>query len=74
MHFTPTSAFWLNKVERFFRDTIDKRIRREEFTNVVDLETTLTEYITAHNDKSKLFIWTAITSDILANVIRARAA
>lgn len=31
MHFTPTSASWLNRVERFFRDLTDKRLRRGVF-------------------------------------------
>ena len=31
IHFTPTSASWLNMVERFFRDITDKRIRRDSF-------------------------------------------
>lgn len=38
MHFTPTSASWLNMVERFFRDITDKRIKRDSFTSVAELE------------------------------------
>ena len=34
MHFTPTSASWLNMVERFFRDITTQRIRRGVFTSV----------------------------------------
>ncbi len=74
MHFTPTSASWLNRVERFFRDITDKRIRRGVFTSVAELEAAINEYITAHNAKPKPFIWTAKASDILAKVTRARAA
>jgi len=74
MHFTPTSASWLNMVERFFRDITDKRIRRGVFTSVPELEVALNEYIAAHNDNPKPFIWTAKASDILAKVTRARAA
>lgn len=73
MHFTPTSASWLNMVERFFRDITDKRIRRGVFTSVPELETAINEYIAAHNAKPKPFIWTAKASDILAKVTRARA-
>ncbi|QFX95392.1 IS630 family transposase [Acidithiobacillus thiooxidans ATCC 19377] len=32
MHFTPTSASWLNMVERFFRDMTTQRLRRGVFT------------------------------------------
>jgi transposase len=73
MHFTPTSASWLNMVERFFRDITDKRIRRGVFTSVAELETAINEYIAAHNAEPKPFIWTAKASDILAKVTRARA-
>ena len=38
IHFTPTSASWLNMVERFFRDITDKRIRRDSFGSVAELE------------------------------------
>jgi transposase len=37
MHFTPTSASWLNMVERFFRDITEKRIRRDAFGSVAEL-------------------------------------
>ena len=74
MHFTPTSASWLNMVERFFRDITDKRIRRGVFKSVAELKTAINEYIAAHNENPKPFIWTAKASDILAKVTRARAA
>ena len=74
IHFTPTSASWLNMVERFFRDITDKRIRRGVFASVAELEAAINEYIAVHNAKPKPFIWTAKASDILAKVTRARAA
>lgn len=73
MHFTPTSASWLNMVERFFRDITEKRIRRGVFTSVSELNTAIDEYIATHNANPKPFIWTAKASDILAKVTRARA-
>ena len=73
IHFTPTSASWLNMVERFFRDITDKRIRRGVFTSVPDLEAAIEDYIKHHNSDPKPFIWTAKASDILAKVTRARA-
>jgi len=66
MHFAPTSASWLNMVERFFCDFTDKRIRRGVFTSVADLEAAIKECIAAFNAKSKPFIWKAKASDILA--------
>ena len=73
VHFTPTSASWLNMVERFFRDLTDKRIRRGIFRNVQDVIDAIDEYIFHHNDDPKPFIWTKKASDILAKVMRARA-
>lgn len=74
MHFTPTSASWLNMVERFFRDITDKRIRRDSFTSVAELELAIDLYVAHHNIEPKPFIWTARASDILAKVTRAKAA
>ena len=74
MHFTPTSASWLNMVERFFRDISENRIKRESFASVADLEQTIANYIDHHNKNPKPFIWTARAADILAKVSRAKAA
>jgi transposase len=73
MHFTPTSASWLNMVERFFRDITDKRIRRGVFTSVAELAAAIDEYIAHHNIKPKPFIWTKSARDILQKVIRANS-
>jgi len=74
MHFTPTSASWLNMVERFFRDISENRIKRDSFTSVAELELAIDLYIADHNARPKPFIWTASASDILAKVTRAKAA
>lgn len=74
IHFTPTSASWLNMVERFFRDLTQKQIRRGCFTNVEELIETIESYIAQHNSDPKPFVWTAKASDILEKVKRARAA
>jgi len=73
VHFTPTSASWLNMVERFFRDITEKSIRRGIFHSVEELETTINEYIALHNTDPKPFVWTAKASDILEKVKRGRA-
>ena len=74
MHFTPTSASWLNMVERFFRDISENRIRRDSFTSVAELELAIDLYVAHHNIDPKPFIWTATASDILAKVTRAKSA
>lgn len=71
MHFTPTSASWLNMVERFFRDITTERLRRGVFTSVSELTSAIDEYIAQHNKDPKPFIWTKSARDILQKVIRA---
>lgn len=73
-HFTPTSASWLNMIERFFRDLSEKALKRGSFYNVDDLIGAIDEYINQHNAAPKPFIWTASATDILAKVKRARKA
>jgi transposase len=74
IHFTPTSASWLNMVERLFRDITENRIRRGTFRSVHELEKAIAEYMTHHNANPKPFIWTATHHDILGKVARAKAA
>ena len=71
MHFTPTSASWMNMVERFFRDITVNRLRRGVFTSVPELVAAIDEYIANHNLNPKPFIWTKTAEDILEKVIRA---
>ena len=71
MHFTSTSASWLNMVERFLRGITDKRLRCGVFTSVPNLVCAIDEYIAHHNTKPKPFIWTKSARDILQKVIRA---
>src|SRR5450755_4143410 len=73
MHFTPTSASWLNMVERFFRDITVNRLRRGVFTSVPELVAAIDEYVAHHNTKPKPFIWTKSAADILQKVIRANS-
>jgi transposase len=72
LHFTPTSASWLNMVERFFRDLTVNRLRRGAFHSVPELVSALEKYIAQHNQEPKPFIWTAKANDVLAKVARAR--
>jgi len=71
VHFTPTSASWLNMVERFFRDLSTQRLERGVFRNVPELTAAIKAYVAVHNKNPKPFIWTAKAKDILQKVIRA---
>ena len=73
IHFTPTSASWLNMVERFFRDITTGRLRRGVFRSVPELVSAIKEYIAMHNENPKPFVWTAKANDILQKVIRANS-
>lgn len=73
MHFTPTSASWMNMVERFFRDITTARLRRAAFSSVPELVAAIDEYIAHHNENPKPFIWTKSARDILQKVIRANS-
>jgi len=74
VRFTPTSASWLNMVERFFRDITHNRIRRGVFQDLEQLIMAIGDYIDVHNQNPKPFIWTAKATDILEKVTRAKAA
>jgi len=71
MHFTPTSASWLNMVERFFRDLSTQRLERGVFRSVPELIAAIKDYVAVHNRNPKPFIWTIKATDILQKVIRA---
>ncbi|MDO9578966.1 MAG: IS630 family transposase [Bacteroidales bacterium] len=71
MHFTPTSASWLNLVERWFREITDKRIRRGVFKSVDNLVVAIMDYLAANNAAPKPFVWTASMETILTKVKRA---
>jgi len=72
MHFTPTSASWVNLVERFFRDITEERIRRGVFRSVTELKEAITEYLEHRNANPKPYKWTATPDAILAKVAKAK--
>src|SRR6516164_2015432 len=72
LHFTPTSASWLNQVERFFGLITQDAIRRGVFRSVTELKTAIEAYLENHNAVPKPFICTAKAADILEKVARGR--
>ncbi len=78
LHFTPTSASWLNMVERFFAEITRNRIRRGVFKSVAELKSAimkyLMKYLDNHNADPKPFIWTKSAGEILEKVARAKQA
>jgi transposase len=70
VHFTPTSASWLNQVERFFALLTERTIKRGVFSSVHQLEIAIKTYIEATNADPKPFRWTKTADDILASIQR----
>jgi transposase len=69
-HFTPTYSAWLNLVERFFGLLTQHALKRGSHTSVSDLTAAIDDYIEAHNEEGKPFIWTKTADQILDTVKR----
>jgi hypothetical protein len=70
VHYTPTSASWINQVKRFFALLTDRAIRRGVFRSVAQLEAVITAYIDATNADPKPFRRTKTADEILASIQR----
>ncbi len=70
LHFTPTSASWLNLVEVFFGIITRQAIRRGSFNNVTALVNTIRAFIDAYNQRCRPFIWTKTADEILPHATR----
>ena len=65
LHFTPTSASWLNLVEAFFSIITRQAIHRGTFTSVPDLIAAIETFIDAYNERCEPFVWTKTADEIL---------
>src|SRR5215470_3759859 len=70
LHFTPTSASWLNLVERWFGLLTEKQIKRAAHRSTLELEKAIKQYVHFTNENPKPFIWTKTADEILASVAR----
>jgi transposase len=70
VHFTPTSASWINLVERWFAALTEKQIRRGVHRSVRQLEAAIKAYLQISNESPKPFVWTRTADEILASVAR----
>lgn len=73
LHFTPTSASWLNLVERFFRDLSQEVVLPGSFGSVEALTTAIWDYLAERNLQPKRYEWKADGKVILEKILRARA-
>ncbi len=69
-HFTPTSASWLNLVERWFALLTEKQLRRGVHRSTRELENAIHQYIRHNNRDPKPFIWHKTADQILDSVAR----
>ena len=70
LHFTPTSASWLNLVERWFAELSSKQIKRGCHRSVKELEAAITSYISHTNNNPKPFVWVKSAEQIIESVGR----
>jgi transposase len=70
VHFTPTSASWINQVERWFAELTRKQLRRGVHTSTKQLEADIRTFIARHNENPKPYRWTKSADEILASVKR----
>ncbi|WP_455229607.1 IS630 family transposase [Geopseudomonas aromaticivorans] len=75
LHFTPTSASWLNAVEGWFAQLERRALYRDAFSSVADLRAAIRRFIEAHNEHSaKPFRWNKTAESIISSVHRAKLA
>jgi len=70
LHFTPTSASWLNLVERWFGELTSKKLRRGTHRSVRELEADIRGWIATWNDNPRPYVWTKTADQILASIAR----
>ena len=70
VHFTPTSASWLNQVERWFATLTQKQIRRGTHRSTQQLEQAIRDYLATNNADPKPFIWSKTADEIFASIQR----
>jgi transposase len=73
LHFTPTNASWLNRVERWFVELTRKQIKRGTHRSTKALREAITAHIDVSNDASKPFVWAKTADEILDSVARSCA-
>ena len=70
LHFTPTSASWINLVERWFGLLTERQLRRGTHRSTRELESAIKEFLDVHNAAPKPFVWTKTADRILDSLAR----
>ena len=70
VHFTPTSASWLNLVERWFALLTERQLRRGVHRSTKELKAAIDDFIQHHNRDPKPFVWHKTADQILDSLAR----
>jgi transposase len=68
LHFTPTSASWLNLVERWFGELTHRKLRRGTHRTVAELNSDIRDWIKTWNENPKPYVWVKTADQILDNL------
>ena len=71
-HYIPTYSSWLNMVERWFAEITNKRIRRESWNSLKELEQAITDFIISWNKSGRVFCWTKTFNEIQTSIEKAK--
>lgn len=72
VHFTPTSASWLNQLERWFSTLTTRYLRRRTHRSTQALEKAIKQYLNSYNQEPKPFVWVKSADDIIESIARLR--
>ena len=70
LHFTPTSASWLNLVERWFGELTTKLLKRGAHRSVRQLNTDIRAWMKTWNEDPRPYVWTKPAEQILDSIAR----
>lgn len=70
LHFTPTSASWLNLVERWFGELTSKKLQRGTHRSVRELNADIRAWIKNWNDNPRPYVWTKTADQILDSIAK----
>jgi hypothetical protein len=70
VHFTPTSASWINQVERFFGLISERWIKRNSHRSTRELGSSIKDYLKIYNEDPKPFEWHKSADQIIESIAR----
>jgi transposase len=73
IHYIPTHSSWLNLVERWFAEITNKQIRRESWTGVNELKTSIKGFIRIWNESGRKFHWVKTSDQIKDRIAHAKS-